>query len=167
MMNYLTWHLEHHAAYLRAKLDAMLGPAPEPEPAPAGGCGWRARLSRADEREGRGRGRAVVGRPARQRRGRRLGVAVAVVAVGADLVVLGEVPAAERRVMLQRHLAHLHAMPLLPAVPLLRARFQVIYAVTLLRAGAAHLVGLRLSAKCFSQEIHPMGSGVVQTPSPT
>jgi len=39
MMNYLTWHLEHHAAFLRGKLDALLGPAPRPEPIQAGGCG--------------------------------------------------------------------------------------------------------------------------------
>ncbi|QOJ01382.1 MAG: DinB family protein [Phycisphaeraceae bacterium] len=33
-----THHLEHHAAYLNAKVERFLGPAPE-EPVPAGGCG--------------------------------------------------------------------------------------------------------------------------------
>lgn len=36
---YTTWHLEHHAAFLNAKVCKMLGPAPAAEPAPAGGCG--------------------------------------------------------------------------------------------------------------------------------
>ena len=39
MLVYQAWHLEHHAAYLRAKLDAMLGPAPEPDPNAQAGCG--------------------------------------------------------------------------------------------------------------------------------
>lgn len=33
---YAAWHIEHHAAFLNAKLADMLGPAPEPT---AGGCG--------------------------------------------------------------------------------------------------------------------------------
>lgn len=33
---YACWHLEHHASYLGAKLDTLLGPAPD---RPAGGCG--------------------------------------------------------------------------------------------------------------------------------
>jgi hypothetical protein len=39
MVAYATWHLEHHAAFLRAKLDAILGPAPDTPSVPAGGCG--------------------------------------------------------------------------------------------------------------------------------
>lgn len=38
MLRYLTWHLEHHAAYLNAKVTAVLGPASEAEQS-FGGCG--------------------------------------------------------------------------------------------------------------------------------
>ncbi len=33
------WHLEHHAWYLNAKIEKLLGPAPIPEPCDDGGCG--------------------------------------------------------------------------------------------------------------------------------
>jgi DinB superfamily len=36
--NYHCWHLEHHAWYLNAKIEKMLGPMPEPEPCQEGGC---------------------------------------------------------------------------------------------------------------------------------
>lgn len=37
---YATWHLEHHARFLNAKIEKILGPAPRQEQAPAGGgCG--------------------------------------------------------------------------------------------------------------------------------
>lgn len=36
---YTTWHLEHHARFLNAKVCRMLGPAPAAEPAKAGGGG--------------------------------------------------------------------------------------------------------------------------------
>ena len=42
MVRYVTWHLEHHAAYLNAKVGALLGPAPDDETSFAGcgeGCG--------------------------------------------------------------------------------------------------------------------------------
>lgn len=42
ILEYDTWHLEHHARYVNAKTIRFLGPAPEPEPCddmPAGGCG--------------------------------------------------------------------------------------------------------------------------------
>jgi DinB superfamily len=34
-----TWHLEHHARYLNAKICRLLGPAPAEEEADTGGCG--------------------------------------------------------------------------------------------------------------------------------
>lgn len=34
-----TWHLEHHSAFLNAKVESLLGPIPEPGPMPQGGCG--------------------------------------------------------------------------------------------------------------------------------
>jgi hypothetical protein len=37
--NYHCWHLEHHAWYLNAKIEKLLGPAPMPEPCGDGGCG--------------------------------------------------------------------------------------------------------------------------------
>ncbi|MBX3410194.1 MAG: DinB family protein [Phycisphaeraceae bacterium] len=39
MLAMYTWHLEHHAAFLRRKLDRMLGPPVEPEKVAAVGCG--------------------------------------------------------------------------------------------------------------------------------
>ena len=33
------WHLEHHAWFLNAKIEKLLGPAPMPEPCGGGGCG--------------------------------------------------------------------------------------------------------------------------------
>lgn len=38
ILNYYTWHLEHHCGFLTRKLDLMLGPAAA-ESAPAGSCG--------------------------------------------------------------------------------------------------------------------------------
>ncbi|MFG0313230.1 MAG: DinB family protein [Phycisphaerales bacterium] len=37
--NYNCYHLEHHAWYLNAKIEKLLGPAPMPEPCGDGGCG--------------------------------------------------------------------------------------------------------------------------------
>lgn len=37
--NYHCWHLEHHAWYLNAKIEKLLGPAPVAEPCDDGGCG--------------------------------------------------------------------------------------------------------------------------------
>ena len=37
--NYNCYHLEHHAWYLNAKIEKLLGPAPIPEPCGDGGCG--------------------------------------------------------------------------------------------------------------------------------
>ncbi len=40
ILAYDTWHLEHHARYLNAKVCRLLGPAPAEEtPAGGGGCG--------------------------------------------------------------------------------------------------------------------------------
>lgn len=41
MLAHLTWHLEHHGSFLKAKIDAVLGPAPAEDPgrAAGGGCG--------------------------------------------------------------------------------------------------------------------------------
>jgi hypothetical protein len=39
ILAYTTWHLEHHARFLNAKVCRILGPAPAAEPAAAGGCG--------------------------------------------------------------------------------------------------------------------------------
>ncbi len=36
--DYACWHLEHHAAYLNAKVARILGPAPEPEACSPAGC---------------------------------------------------------------------------------------------------------------------------------
>lgn len=36
--DYACWHLEHHAAYLNAKVARILGPAPEPEACSPSGC---------------------------------------------------------------------------------------------------------------------------------
>jgi hypothetical protein len=38
---YATWHLEHHAEFLRKKLDKMLGPAPKTACGPGCGCAVR------------------------------------------------------------------------------------------------------------------------------
>jgi hypothetical protein len=38
MLVYTTWHIEHHARYLNAKVCRLLGPAPADEGA-EGGCG--------------------------------------------------------------------------------------------------------------------------------
>lgn len=37
--NYHCWHLEHHAWFLNAKVEKLLGPMPEPEPCSDQGCG--------------------------------------------------------------------------------------------------------------------------------
>lgn len=37
--DYHCFHLEHHAWYLNAKIEKLLGPAPTPEPCGDGGCG--------------------------------------------------------------------------------------------------------------------------------
>lgn len=37
--NYNCFHLEHHAWFLNAKIEKLLGPAPMPEPCGDGGCG--------------------------------------------------------------------------------------------------------------------------------
>ncbi len=37
--NYNCYHLEHHAWFLNAKIEKLLGPAPIPEPCGDGGCG--------------------------------------------------------------------------------------------------------------------------------
>ncbi|MDF1809175.1 MAG: DinB family protein [Phycisphaerales bacterium] len=37
--NYHCWHLEHHAWYLNAKIEKLVGPMPEPEPCSDQGCG--------------------------------------------------------------------------------------------------------------------------------
>lgn len=34
-----TWHFEHHARFVNAKLERMLGPRPQPQPCDDGGCG--------------------------------------------------------------------------------------------------------------------------------
>lgn len=39
MLQDLTWHLEHHARFLNAKVERMLGPAPAPTSERSGGCG--------------------------------------------------------------------------------------------------------------------------------
>jgi hypothetical protein len=39
ILAYTTWHLEHHAAFLNAKVCGMLGPAPAAESQSGGGCG--------------------------------------------------------------------------------------------------------------------------------
>jgi hypothetical protein len=40
MVGMATWHLEHHARFLKAKLDRFFGQGPTPEPGPSGGsCG--------------------------------------------------------------------------------------------------------------------------------
>ncbi|HHN77450.1 MAG TPA: hypothetical protein ENK11_02080, partial [Phycisphaerales bacterium] len=36
ILEYAAWHLEHHAAFLIAKLDTILGPAPDPQPQACG-----------------------------------------------------------------------------------------------------------------------------------
>ncbi len=39
ILEHAAWHLEHHAAFLNAKLDTILGPAPDPQPQACGqGC---------------------------------------------------------------------------------------------------------------------------------
>ncbi len=37
--NHDCWHLEHHAWFLNAKIEKLLGPAPEPQACDEGGCG--------------------------------------------------------------------------------------------------------------------------------
>lgn len=39
ILAYSTWHLEHHAKFLNAKIEHLLGPLPEAPPMPEGGCG--------------------------------------------------------------------------------------------------------------------------------
>lgn len=39
MLAITTWHLEHHAKFLNAKIEHMLGPMPAAQPMPEGGCG--------------------------------------------------------------------------------------------------------------------------------
>lgn len=39
ILAFATWHLEHHTAFLNAKIESLLGPMPEPGPMPQGGCG--------------------------------------------------------------------------------------------------------------------------------
>ncbi|MEQ8317873.1 MAG: DinB family protein [Phycisphaerales bacterium] len=39
MLAFATWHLEHHARFLNAKIELLAGPMPEAQAMPAGGCG--------------------------------------------------------------------------------------------------------------------------------
>ena len=39
LARYACWHLEHHAWFLNAKAEKLLGPRPQPEPCPPEGCG--------------------------------------------------------------------------------------------------------------------------------
>jgi len=39
ILAFATWHLEHHARFLNAKIEHLLGPMREPGPMPEGGCG--------------------------------------------------------------------------------------------------------------------------------
>lgn len=38
LADYACWHLEHHAHFLNAKIESLLGPMPEPEACEEGGC---------------------------------------------------------------------------------------------------------------------------------